>query len=152
MDKNWINRAVTILEHSLNPVPMELNELDWKESLSPNHEKLTRHLSAFSNLPGGGFMVFGVKDSTGKLNEVTQNEVSEIVKKLSNLGKDLFSPLRIEHAIVTFQNVPLLFVYITESAIKPVYIKNNELEDTYIRSGGTTRKASTARSRESDAE
>ena len=59
--KKWINRAFALLENSLYPIPQELNELDWKESLSPNNDKLTRHLSAFANLPGGGFMVFGIE-------------------------------------------------------------------------------------------
>lgn len=52
MIKNWINRAISLLEHSLHPMPQELNELDWKESLSPNNEKLIKHLTAFANLPG----------------------------------------------------------------------------------------------------
>ncbi len=143
MIKNWINRAVSLLEHSLLPMPQELNELDWKENLSPNNEKLTRHLSAFANLPGGGFMVFGIEDSTGKLNGITQKEASIIIEKLSNLGRDALSPfIKLDHSIELFQEVPLLFVFITESAAKPVHLKSGTIEDTFIRSGGSTRKAS----------
>ncbi len=36
----------------------------------------------------------------------------------------------------------MLFVCIAESKIKPVHLKNGTIEDTYIRSGGSTRKAS----------
>lgn len=141
--KNWINRAIALLEHSLQPMPQELNELDWKESLSPNNEKLTRHLSAFANLPGGGFMVFGVEDSTGKFLGVTQQQATAIIEKLSNLGRDAVSPvIKIDHSIELYKNVPLLFVYIGECQAKPVHIKNGSIEDTYIRSGGSTRKAS----------
>lgn len=143
MIKNWTNRVFALLEHSLHPIPQELNELDWKETLSPNNDKLIRHLSAFANLPGGGFMVFGVEDGTGKLNGITQNEASTIIEKLSNLGRDAVSPvIKLDHSIELFQTVPLLFVHIAESAAKPVHLKSGTIEDTFIRSGGTTRKAS----------
>ena len=68
MIKNWIQKALDLLAHSLTPIPQELNELDWKEELSPDNAKLSRHLSAFANQPGGGFMVFGIEDKPwGKL-------------------------------------------------------------------------------------
>jgi predicted HTH transcriptional regulator len=143
MSKNWINRALALLDSSLNLLPQELNELDWKESLSPNNDKLARHLSAFANLPGGGFMVFGVENGTGVINGVTQDEVSEIVEKLSSLGRDSLVPLiKIDHGVELYDNLPLLFVYVLESPTKPVHLKSGTIEDAYIRSGGTTRKAS----------
>ena len=40
MIKNWIQKAIEYLEHSLNPIPQEINEIDWKEGLSPNNRKL----------------------------------------------------------------------------------------------------------------
>lgn len=141
--KGWLNRAFALLENSLSPMPQELNELDWKESLSPNNEKLSRHLSAFANLPGGGFMVFGVEDETGKIIGVTQQQASSIVEKLGNLGRDTLNPtIRIDHAVEEFKSVPVLFVCIYENSTKPVHLKNGSLEDAYIRSGGATRKAS----------
>lgn len=143
MIKNWINRAISLLEHSLHPIPQELNELDWKESLSPNNEKLIKHLTAFANLPGGGFMIFGVEDNTGKLTGISQKEAATILEKLSNLCRDAVLPvLKLDHSIEMFQGVPLLFVFIKESAAKPVHLKSGTIEDTFIRSGGTTRKAS----------
>ncbi|MEK7263112.1 MAG: ATP-binding protein [Bacteroidota bacterium] len=143
MIKNWINKAIALLEHSLLPIPQELNELDWKEELSPNNEKIIRHLSAFANLPGGGFIVFGVEDNTGKLIGVSKTQSTEIIKKLSNLGRDAVMPvIKLDHAIELFHNVPLLFVFVTESAAKPVHLRGGTIEDTYIRTGGTTRKAS----------
>lgn len=39
MIKNWIQKALDLLGHSLNPIPQELNELDWKEDLSPDNAK-----------------------------------------------------------------------------------------------------------------
>lgn len=60
--KNWENRALTLLDKSLNPVPSEMNELDWKSMLSDKSERLAKHLSGFSHLQNGGFMVFGINN------------------------------------------------------------------------------------------
>lgn len=63
--KNWQNRAIELLAKSLNPVPVELNELDWKSGLSDKTKRLAQHISAFANHPDGGFMIFGI-DNNGK--------------------------------------------------------------------------------------
>jgi hypothetical protein len=39
MIKTWINKALEYLEHSLEPIPQEINEIDWKEKLSPDNKK-----------------------------------------------------------------------------------------------------------------
>ncbi len=141
--KNWIPKAVEYLEQSLGKVPTELNEIDWKETLSPNNSKLCQHLSAYANLPGGGFLVFGVDNKQAALIGITQAKASEIVEKLASLCRDGVDPLvSIDHAIVTFRGTELLFVYIRESAIKPVHLAGKTIEDSFIRSGGTTRRAS----------
>ena len=62
--KNWEKKALELLDKSLTGIPHELNELDWKENLSSNHEKLSNHLSAFANNPGGGFLIFGIDNKT----------------------------------------------------------------------------------------
>ncbi len=143
MIKNWINKAFALLDHTLHPMPHEINELDWKESLSPNNKKLMQHLSAFANQPGGGYLVFGLQDNTGDLIGVNQNDAETIVAKLSSICRDSLTPvIRIDHAIEIYKNTPLLFVHISESATKPVHLASGTLEDAYIRSGGTTRKAS----------
>ena len=143
MIKNWIERAFEFLSHSLVPVPQELNELDWKEELSPDNNKLTRHLSAFANHPGGGFMVFGIENKKARLIGVSQKDTDLIVQKLGNLCRDSLNPVVvIDHAIETYNGYPLLFIHIKESSVKPVHLKTGTLEDAYIRSGGTTRQAS----------
>jgi predicted HTH transcriptional regulator len=143
MVKNWIAKALELLNHSLHPVPHELNELDWKEELSPKTDKLTQHLSAFANLPGGGFLVFGIENKTGALKGISQKDAGAIVEKLSMLGRETLEPLVVvDHTIENYQNVPLLFVHIRESAVKPVHLKRGSIEDTFIRTGGCTRKAS----------
>jgi predicted HTH transcriptional regulator len=143
MIKIWIHKAIGFLEHSLKPIPQELNELDWKEELSPNNKKLSGHISAFANQPGGGFLVFGIENKSGTVKGVNQADAEVIVQKLSGICRESVNPVvAIDHAIELYDGRPLLFVYIKESAIKPVHIASGTLEDAYIRSGGTTRKAS----------
>ena len=141
--KKWILSAMETLEASLVPVSHEINELDWKLSLSPKKERLIQHLSAFANHPGGGVLVFGIDDQTAMPNGVQQDEATVIVGQIANLGRDaLEPPVAIDHAIVEFHNASLLFVRIKESKTKPVHLRGKPLEHCYIRSGGTTRLAS----------
>lgn len=141
--KPWIKIAHTYLSHSLGIIPHEINELDWKENLSPKNDKLCQHICAFSNLPGGGYLIFGVEDATGKLVGVTKEFADNVVERLANLCRDGVSPVvKLDHTIEQYNNVPLLFIYIKESQVKPVHIAGKTIEDTFIRSGGTSRKAS----------
>lgn len=142
MAKIWINKAMECLKQSLEPIPHEMNEIDWKEKLSPDNKKLCQHLSAFANYPDGGFMVFGIEDNTAKLKGITKEKAEEIVLKISNLGRDSLNPaISIDHTIEKYKDTPLLFIHIKENPVKPVSVSKS-IEDTYIRSGGSTRKAS----------
>lgn len=98
--KTWIGKAIEFLDHSLGKIPQEINELDWKESLSPKNEKLCHHICAFANLPGGGFLVFGIED-TAKTIGLSKPDADVIVDRLSSLCRDRVSPLvGMDHAIV----------------------------------------------------
>tara|TARA_R110001606_G_C15353251_1_gene647768 strand:- start:197 stop:1657 length:1461 start_codon:yes stop_codon:yes gene_type:complete len=141
--KNWITKAYAYLDKSLGTIPTELNEIDWKESLSPNNTKLCKHISAFANLPGGGFLVFGIDNKTAKILGVSKEKANSIIERLSSLSRDGVDPLiSIDHSIEKFRGSEVLFVFIKESAIKPVHLTGKTIEDSFIRSGGTTRKAS----------
>ncbi|TAN83695.1 MAG: ATP-binding protein [Gallionella sp.] len=140
--KHWIPLALNWLAQSLDPVPHELNELDWKTGLTGNRERLIEHLIAFANHPNGGFLAFGVQDDA-TLAGVEQGEVAQIVNTLANLGRDAVEPpVAIDHAVVDFRGVALLFVFIPEQSNKPVHRRGKSIEEAWIRSGGTTRKAS----------
>ena len=67
------------LDKSLGKVPSELNEIDWKESLSPKNDKLCKHISAFANMPGGGFLAFGINNKTAAVVGVKKEEANTIV-------------------------------------------------------------------------
>ena len=143
MSKHWIVHALSSLKSSLEPVPHELNELDWKVSLSDNKDRLTEHLIALANLPTGGYLVYGVADSGARLVGVDQLQVEEAIARLSNLGRDAIDPpLALEHAVVEYHDVALLLVHVPEQMNKPVHRRGKGIEEAWIRSGGTTRKAS----------
>jgi len=140
--KTWMTKALELLRASLEPPKHELNELDWKAALSPDKKRLTEHLSALSNQPGGGYLVFGV-DNTGTPVGVDEKAVETTVNQLANLGRSgLEPPLALDHAVEDYESVRLLFVHVPESAVKPVHLRGKGLEEAFIRSGGTTRKAS----------
>lgn len=46
--KTWINRAIEYLKHSLEPIPQEINEIDWKEKLS---QIIKNYVGIFLHLP-----------------------------------------------------------------------------------------------------
>lgn len=140
--KHWMGRANELLAASLTPVPHEINELDWKAGLSPSRERLVEHLIAFSNLPGGGFFVFGIDNATARLIGVQRAQVAEVVNTLANLGRDGVEPaMSIDHGVVEYENVPLLFVHVPEHRNRPVHKRGKSIEESWVRSGGTTRKA-----------
>lgn len=140
MRKELENLATELLEASLKPLPHEKNELDWKSDLSNKTEKLAQHLSAFSNLQGGGFLAFGINDH-GEPKGVAKNSYQEIIKKLGNIAREGLTPaVSIDHSILEYDGVSILFIYLPESIEKPVYLRGKTIYDSYIRSAGQTRK------------
>jgi len=142
--KSWENKLYALLDASLNPIPQELNELDWKENISPNNKKLSKHLCAFANHAGGGFLVFGIDDKDGTILGIDKTSIEKIIDSLSSLARDTLEPLIfIDHMVIEYQTKVLLVIHIPESKVKPVYIKSgNMMDNTHIRTGGSTREAS----------
>ena len=143
MQKHWISVALTTLSQSLEPVPHEINEIDWKADLSSSKERLTEHLIAFANLSQGGFLAFGIRDADAQLDGVDRATATQIVHTLVNLGRDAVEPpIALDHTIVEVRNKPILFIFIAAQPSKPVHKRGKPLDETWVRSGGTTRKAS----------
>lgn len=140
--KHWVADALRCLAETLTPLPHELNELDWKTQLSTHKDRLAEHLMAFGNHPNGGTLVFGINDDGVPIG-VDAEGVEQITNTLANLGRDAVDPpLAIDHAVVTYKSVPVLLVRVPEQATKPVHRRGKTIEEAWIRSGGTTRKAS----------
>jgi ATP-dependent DNA helicase RecG len=140
--RRWVEDALQALQESLHPVPAELNELDWKAALSPQRERLVEHLIALANLRNGGTLAYGI-DNQGRVKGVSAAEVADVVNHIANLGRDAVEPpLVIDHAVVPFDGASVLLVHVPEQAVKPAHRRGRPLEDTWVRSGGTTRRAS----------
>lgn len=139
---NWKEKALEILEGSLYPVATELNELDWKSGLSCKTDRLAQHLCAFSNLKGGGLLVFGVNNDA-TLFSMTKEACEEIIQKLGNIAKNNLSvSIVIEHWTTEYKGYSLLFVHIPEQPDKPTHLRGKEIWDSYTRSAGQTVKMS----------
>ena len=105
-------------------------------------KRLAEHLSAFPNLPDGGFLVFGITD-TGKVIGIRNPDVQNILGQLENLARSALEPvMRLDHRLEDWEGVKILIVYISESETKPVVLRGKALDHTFIRSDGSTRKAS----------
>ena len=69
--------------------------------------------------------------------------MAEIANTLANLGRDAVEPpLSIDHAVVEYLGTPILLVRIFEQRGKPAHRRGKSIEEAWVRSGGTTRKAS----------
>jgi predicted HTH transcriptional regulator len=142
VDSSTEHRIITLLNKSLGALPQEINELDWKSGLSTKTDRLAAHLSAFSHLPGGGFMIFGVNNDTTLFN-VTKEEADVIVQKLTNIAQNsLSSVTTIDHIAIEYRGYWLLAIHIKESQIKPVHLRSGDIYNCYKRSGGATIKMS----------
>jgi len=81
---------------------------------------LNTHVSAFANQPGGGFFVFGVNND-GTPVGVRNHDYSEIIKRPGNIAREgVVASVAIDHSILKYHGRELLFIYIPESADKPV--------------------------------
>lgn len=106
--KNWEKKAFELLEKSLTGIPSELNELDWKENLSPNYEKLSHHLSAFANNPGGGFLIFGVDNKLKQATGISSHDSDRIISTLSSRARGTLNPeIIIEHHHLSYEVMAL---------------------------------------------
>jgi len=98
--KLWVADALAILAESLSPLPHEINELDWKASLSAHKDRLAEHLMAMANQPNGGVLVFGINND-GVVAGVSSSEVEQTIGTLANLGRGAIEPpLALDHAVV----------------------------------------------------
>jgi predicted HTH transcriptional regulator len=140
--KPWVEHAQSLLRSSLEPPQHELNELDWKVGLSVDKHRLVEHLCAFANYPGGGYLVYGI-DSNALLTGVTLADIENITNQLANLGREAIEPpIQLDHMGLHFQGCDVLLICVPESAFKPVHRRARPIDESYIRSGGTTRAAS----------
>lgn len=74
---------------------------------------------------------------------MAQEDVERIVGQLTNLGREgLEPPVVIDHKVTLWEIASILLVLIPEQPVKPVHRRGKSIEHAWVRSGGTTRKAS----------
>lgn len=135
---NWKDKAIDILRASLNPIPHELSELDWKSGLSPKSERLAQHICAFCNHQGGGMFAFGINDDATFVS-LDKEQTDAIIKRLGNIAhNNLSCAVDIDHAILDYEGHPVLFIYVPEQREKPIYLRGKDYKDSYCRSTGQT--------------
>ena len=139
---NWKQRALDLLKDSLEPVPSELNEIDWKSGLSDKTDRLAQHISAFANHLLGGILVYGVNND-GTVFSLDKEKIDDIVKTLGNIASNNLSHrIQIEHTVQKYGGENLLFIFIPEEKEKPVHLRGKDIYASFYRSGGQTLKMS----------
>jgi ATP-dependent DNA helicase RecG len=134
----WVDSATLLLAKSLSYVPQELNEIDWKEKLSANTERLVEHLCAFANYEGGGYLAFGITNE-GASAPLSKPDMDLVIDKLSNIARNnLEIPILLEHAVIEFKGHAVLLIKVPESREKPSYIKGKNIYESFRRSAGHT--------------
>lgn len=139
---SWNDTAIQLLSKSLKPIPMELNEIDWKTDISDNGNRIAQHISAFANYPGGGFLAFGI-DNNGQSINLSKETMDIIIQKIGNIARNnLAQPVGVDHLVTCYNEIPVLLVHIPEYQDKPVHIRGKDIYESYKRSAGQTVKLS----------
>ena len=139
---HWEEIAIQLLNRSLHPVPLELNEIDWKSGLSDKSERLAKHISAFANFPNGGYLAYGISND-GLPKPMDKSEMEAIVQKIGNIARNnLAQPVSIEHIVTEYKGNDVLLIHIPEHIDKPVCLRGSDIFNSYKRNAGQTVKLS----------
>lgn len=101
----------------------EDNEVDFKENLSEDGERLKEHVNAMANNANGGIFVFGINKHCEVTKEIIDTD--NIVKHFTNLAQDTQDPsltVRVQHLLR--EQKPLLGIEILPPDTRPVFIKD----------------------------
>lgn len=144
---NWKSRALEILQSSLEPIPRELNELDWKSDISSNGKRLAEHVCAFCNHPGGGLFAYGIKNDA-TFAPLDRKAIEEIITKMANIARNnLSAPVAIEHDVQNYRGHDVLFIYVPEYRDRPIFIHGQEHKLAFYRVAGHTEQLTNAQIR-----
>lgn len=131
----------------------ELPNLELKDARGGIPKDTWKSISAFSHKPGGGIIVFGIKEDrqNKKVDIVGELELAVLQEKVSNLvSEDMSITIRPEYHILDYKGKTLLAIVVAEcpDQFKPCYYKPVGLPNgSYIRDGITNRKITDAEMR-----
>lgn len=122
----------------------EKENIEFKETIPPKSENYMRTVVAFAN-GNGGRLVFGVQDGTWNIIGFSKDEVFAKRDAITNAIFDSCEPKIIPNlSIQDFDGKYVIVVDIPAGMQCPYYIKSQGLmAGTYLRVGGTTRRAET---------
>jgi len=131
----------------------ELPNLEFKDARGGIPKDTWKSISAFSHKPGGGIIVFGVKEDrqNKKIDILDGLGLAVLQEKVSNLvSEDMSITIRPEYYILDYKGKTLLAIVVVEcpDQFKPCYYKPVGLPNgSYIRDGITNRKITDAEMR-----
>ena len=133
---NWERILTEAITRKVEP-----NELDFKETLSEDTDRLKEHINAMGNLEGGGIFVFGVTNNFKLSNRQIAHE--EVLKRMTNLAADSQSPpLKIRPLTLKSPTLGELFaIHVMQGLTLPVFIRDRSPwggNGCFKRSGGST--------------
>ncbi len=116
----------------------ETSKVQFKETL-PHSESMSREMVAMSNSLGG-VILLGVKDVTGEVIGLTQEQIEYADRKVSEFADNLKPPVYVSTEVVKVEdNNPsknILLVHIKEGANKPYKTASGEI---YVKQGSNKR-------------
>lgn len=149
MDKQDIIKLIVEAEKHGSELP----NLELKNARGGIPKDTWKSISAFSHKPGGGIIVFGVKEDreNKKIHVLGGLELADLQEKISNLvSEDMSITIRPEYHILDYKGKTLLVIVVAEcpDQFKPCYYKPVGLPNgSYIRDGITNRKITDAEMR-----
>lgn len=128
----------------------ETSNVEFKDARGGFPKDIWKTISSFSHRPGGGYIVFGVKEdrSDGKTQFVPAGigDTATIQEKMGDLcNANMSIVIRPEYFFFEIKNVPVIAAYIPEcpDQFKPCYYKPVGMPNgAFVRDGNTDRKIS----------
>jgi predicted HTH transcriptional regulator len=117
----------------------ETSKVQFKEKM-PNKDSLTAELAAFSNTMGG-VILFGVKDKTGEVVGLSNDEIREYSGKIGDYATcNVIPGIYVKTEVVQIQSLDgkkIMIVYIDEGINKPYKDLNR---DVWVKQGSDKRR------------
>lgn len=142
MDKIDLTR---LIEDALKYLT-ETENIEFKDARGGFPRSTWKTVSSFSHRPGGGIIVFGVREDKEqrKVELLGADNIALLQEKMSDLvGNEMSFTLRPDYHVLEIRGKPLLAIYIPEcpDQFKPCYYKPAGMPNgACIRDGNTDRK------------
>ncbi len=131
----------------------EDKNIEFKQTIPQNHEKLLKDIIAFSNSSGGQVIV-GIEDETGVVCGIGDQSPFKLSDAISNMISDSCTPqIEPDISIQTLEDKTILVIDVAPGKFRPYYLgKKGKENSSYIRINGTSRPADERKLRELELE